>query len=61
MNAPDAFVVIKSRVHKAFAALTPEKATALESDMVDLLSSMNRRPGSLVVPSEYLQVVVTRR
>jgi len=49
-------------VHKAFAALPADKATALESDMTDLLNSMNRAgANSLVVPSEYLEVVVTRR
>ena len=49
-------------VHKAFAALPPDQAKALESDMTDLLNRMNRAGAdSLVVPSEYLEVVVTRR
>jgi SAM-dependent methyltransferase len=49
-------------VHKAFGALPPEKAAALESDLVGLLDSLNRAgSGSLLVPSEYLEIVVTLR
>ena len=48
-------------VHKAFAALSADKAKALEQDLTDLLNKLNRAgPGSLVVPSEYLEIVVTR-
>ena len=48
-------------VNKAFAAQTPEQAEALAAELVDLLNSLNRAgPSSLVVPSEYLEVVVTR-
>jgi len=47
--------------HKAFAALPTDKAAALEADMLELLTKLNRAGGSsLVVPSEYLEVVVTR-
>ena len=47
-------------VHKAFAALPTEKAAALESDMTDLLNTLNRGgSSSLVVPSAYLEVVIT--
>ncbi|CAI8942700.1 class I SAM-dependent methyltransferase [Pseudomonas serboccidentalis] len=49
-------------VHKAFAALPPESGQALESDLADLLNRSNRAgEGSLVVPSEYLEVVITKR
>ncbi|MGK6309873.1 class I SAM-dependent methyltransferase [Variovorax sp. DT-64] len=49
-------------VLKAFAALPPEKAAALEQDLVELMNRLNRAgPDSLVVPSEYLEIVVTRR
>jgi len=49
-------------VHKAFAALPADKATALERDLTDLLVSMNRGGArSLVVPSEYLEIVITKR
>jgi SAM-dependent methyltransferase len=49
-------------VHKAFAALGAERAIALETDLTELLNRSNRAgAGSLVVPSEYLEVIVTRR
>ena len=49
-------------IHKAFAALPADAAIALERDLTDLLNSMNRAgAGSLVVPSAYLEVVVSRR
>jgi ubiquinone/menaquinone biosynthesis C-methylase UbiE len=49
-------------VHKAFAALPADSALALERDLTDLLNQMNRAgAGSLVVPSEYLEVIITRR
>jgi len=49
-------------VHKAFAALTPDKAAALEHDLMQLLQGANRAGAhSLVVPSEYVEVIVTRR
>ena len=49
-------------VHKAFAALPADKAAALELDLTALLDGMNvAGPGSLVVPSEYLEIVVSRR
>ena len=49
-------------LHKAFAALPADKAKNLERDLIDLLNKMNRAgPASLVVPSEYLEIVVTRR
>lgn len=48
-------------VHKAFAALPADKAEALDRDLVELLNGLNvAGAGSLVVPSEYLEVVVTR-
>ena len=49
-------------VHKAFAALPPDGARALQRDLTDLLNRMNvGGVGSLVVPSEYVEVVITRR
>ena len=49
-------------VHKAFAALPPESGQALESDLADLLNRSNRAGAdSLVVPSEYLEVVINKR
>ena len=49
-------------VHKAFAALPVEQGAALERELSELLDPLNRAgPASLVVPSEYLEVVATRR
>ena len=49
-------------IHKAFATLPAESAAMLGRDLTELLNGMNRAgPGSLVIPSEYLEVVITRR
>ena len=49
-------------LHKAFAVLPPEGAQAFEQDLTELLNRANRAgEKSLVVPSEYLEVVITRR
>ncbi|WP_207866153.1 class I SAM-dependent methyltransferase [Pseudomonas sp. 58(2021)] len=49
-------------VHKAFAALPPESGQALEGDLTQLIDGLNRAgPDSMVVPSEYLEVVITKR
>jgi len=48
--------------HKAFAALDAAGQRALERDITALLQDMNTAgPSSLVVPAEYLEVVVTKR
>jgi SAM-dependent methyltransferase len=47
--------------HKAFLALDGEKAKALEADITELLNRLNRGGDtSLIVPSEYLEAVITR-
>ncbi|SDO71390.1 Ubiquinone/menaquinone biosynthesis C-methylase UbiE [Pseudomonas arsenicoxydans] len=49
-------------LHKAFAALPADGAKAFENDLTELINRMNRAgEKSLVVPSEYLEVVITRR
>jgi ubiquinone/menaquinone biosynthesis C-methylase UbiE len=49
-------------VHKAFASLPPDGALALERDLAELLNGMNRAGAhSLIVPGEYLEIVITRR
>ena len=49
-------------VNKAFGALDAGAGTALEQDIVALLERMNTAgTASLVVPSEYLEVVITKR
>jgi ubiquinone/menaquinone biosynthesis C-methylase UbiE len=47
--------------HKAFAALDATRAAALEADIIALLEELNvGGPTSLVVPSEYLEVVIVK-
>jgi ubiquinone/menaquinone biosynthesis C-methylase UbiE len=49
-------------VHKAFATLPPEQAKVLEQDLTELMGRLNTAgPGALVVPGEYLEVVITKR
>jgi SAM-dependent methyltransferase len=49
-------------VRKAFAALDRVRQRALEADIVRLLEELNIAGGSsLVVPGEYLEVVIVRR
>lgn len=58
----DVFRTWYGPVHKAYAALPPEKAQALTQDLSDLLNRLNRAASSsLVVPSDYVEVVITRR
>ena len=48
-------------VHRAFAALEPDKQGALEADLLALLQRWDRGGAAgLVVPGEYLESVVTR-
>ena len=57
----DVFRTWYGPVHKAFAALPPDGARALEADMTELLNRLNLGgERSLVVPSEYLEIVITR-
>jgi SAM-dependent methyltransferase len=47
---------------KAFAALDAANQHGLTNDLVALIARMNRaEDGTMVVPSEYLEVVITRR
>jgi ubiquinone/menaquinone biosynthesis C-methylase UbiE len=49
-------------VLKAFAAIDPQVREALEADLFALLDKFNvAEDGTLVVPSEYLEVVVTKK
>ncbi len=49
-------------VHKAFAALPEEGRARLEQDLLDLVALFNRaRDGTMVCPSEYLEVVIRKR
>jgi hypothetical protein len=58
----DVFRTWYGPVLKAYAALPADKGDALTRDLTELLNSMNRGGArSLVVPGEYLEVVITRR
>lgn len=49
-------------VLKAFASLEPAAQARLEADLVGTIARFNRdREGSMVAPSEYLEVVITPR
>jgi SAM-dependent methyltransferase len=58
----DVFRTWYGPVHKAFASLPADKVDELHRDLSDLLNSRNvAGAGALVVPSEYLEIVVTKR
>jgi ubiquinone/menaquinone biosynthesis C-methylase UbiE len=58
----DIFRTYYGPLHKAFAALDATKQKELEQDALELLATFNTaRDGTLVAPSEYLEVVVTRK
>jgi hypothetical protein len=47
---------------KAFAALDAASQQGLRSDLLALVGKLNRADdGTMVVPSEYLEVVITKR
>jgi SAM-dependent methyltransferase len=49
-------------VLKAFAALDTAKQDGLQRDLLALIATMNRSgDGTMVLPSEYLEVIVTKR
>ena len=58
----DVFRTWYGPVHKAFGALAADAAAALERDLTELLQRLNRGgPRALVVPSDYAEIVITRR
>lgn len=58
----DVFKTYYGPVLKAFAALDADKQPALAEDLLALIARFNRADdGSMVAPSEYLQIVITRR
>ena len=62
MHWVDVFRTWYGPVHKAYAALDPARQDALTEDLLALISRFNRADdGTVVLPSEYLEVVVTRR
>jgi ubiquinone/menaquinone biosynthesis C-methylase UbiE len=58
----DIFKTYYGPVLKAFAALDAERQQQLHDDLHALIVRMNRASnGSMIVPSEYLEVVITKR
>ena len=58
----EVFKTFYGPMHKAFAALDQEKQDDLENDLVSLIARMNKATdGTMVVPSQYLQVVIIKR
>jgi ubiquinone/menaquinone biosynthesis C-methylase UbiE len=57
----DVFRAWYGPVHKAFASLAADQASALERDLTELLDGANRGGArGLVVPGEYAEIVVAR-
>ncbi len=57
----DVFRTYYGPVHKAFLSLDPAGQHALEADIRDLVARFNRgTDGSMRVPSDYAEVIVTR-
>jgi hypothetical protein len=49
-------------LQKAFDTLDAEKQRALQADLIALIGAFNiARDGTMVVPSAYLEVIVTQR
>jgi SAM-dependent methyltransferase len=58
----DVFRTTYGPLLKAFGALTPDAQARLRDDLLWLISERNRASdGTMVVPSEYLEVVVVKR
>ncbi len=58
----EVFKTFYGPVLKAFAALDTVHQTRLEEDIYDLIARMNKaEDGTMVVPSEYLEVVMMKR
>jgi SAM-dependent methyltransferase len=58
----DVFRTYYGPVHKAFAALDAQKQAELADDLMGLMERMNRSAdATLVLPSDYVEVIVTRR
>lgn len=58
----DTWRSIYGPLQKAFDTLAPEKQAALSEDLTALIASLNKADdGTMVVPSAYFEVVVTKR
>jgi ubiquinone/menaquinone biosynthesis C-methylase UbiE len=58
----DTFRTYYGPMQKAFGAVGPEQQASLAADLIRLVQQFNRATdGAMVVPGEYLQVVITTR
>lgn len=58
----DLFRTYYGPVNKVFEVLDSDKATDLEQDILNLIAKFNRdQNGRMIVPSEYLEVIVTKQ
>jgi len=58
----DVFKSFYGPMLKAFAALDPANQQRLRDDILALIASMNRAgDGTMIVPSEYLEIVIVKR
>ena len=58
----DVFKTFYGPLLKAYAALEAEKQTALTTDLFELIDRFNvADDGTMVVPGEYLEIVITKR
>jgi hypothetical protein len=55
----DTFRTYYGPMHKAFAALDADKQAALAEDLLGLIGKHNRGKDTMVLPSEYLEAVIT--
>jgi ubiquinone/menaquinone biosynthesis C-methylase UbiE len=61
MHWLDVFRNYYGPVHKTFASLPPQGQDALQGDLMDLIARFDRADdGTMVVPGEYLEVVITK-
>jgi ubiquinone/menaquinone biosynthesis C-methylase UbiE len=65
-RAPEHFLEVFKTYYgpmlKAFAALDEAKQDGLAADLLALIARMNKaKDGTMVVPSEYLEIVITKR
>lgn len=57
----DVFKTYYGPTHRAFASLDSQKQAALQADILALLEGWNRCPsGTLIIPSEYLEVAISK-
>ena len=57
----DTFRTYYGPTHKAFAALDADEQAALAEDVLGIIAKHNRGGDAMIVPSDYLEVVINVR